>query len=125
MHGSFGISCRSLALQSVAIPLDNAGVRIPESDFIRDVCRGNGGAIALTSANLSGATSPVCVNDFAHLWPFCAAVFNGKRIHADRAGSTVVDVSLPGQYKIVRPGVSLSAVQALLSEHSLSDQTSR
>ena len=102
---------------------DIVGVRIPESDFIRDVCRQHSGAIALTSANLSGATSPLCVNDFAHLWPSCAAVFNGMQIHADRAGSTVVDLSQEGQFKIVRPGVSLADVRRCLLEQNLLEQT--
>ncbi len=96
-----------------------SGVRIPDSDFIRGVCRDHGGAIALTSANISGAASPLCVNDFAHLWPLCAAVFNGMRIQADRAGSTIVDLSVVGAFKIVRPGVSLAVVQSLLQSNGL------
>ena len=94
-------------------------MRIPDSDFIRGVCRDHGGAIALTSANISGAASPLCVNDFAHLWPLCAAVFNGMRIQADRAGSTIVDLSVLGAFKIVRPGVSLAVIQSLLQSNGL------
>ena len=105
------------------VGFDLAGVRIPESDFIRDVCRQHGGAIALTSANLSGATSPLCVNDFAHLWPACAAVFNGMRIEADRAGSTVVVLSQQGHFRIVRAGVSLSDVRTMLLKHDVHEQT--
>ena len=95
----------------------DAGVRVPASDFIRGVCRDHGGAIALTSANLSGASSPLCVNDFAELWPLCAAVFNGLSIQADRAGSTIVDLSVPAKFKIVRPGVSLAPVRRLLLQN--------
>ena len=94
----------------------NAGVRIPDSDFIRGVCQQNGGAIALTSANLSGALSPLCVNDFMELWPQCAAVFNGLRIEADRAGSTIIDLTVPGKYKIVRPGVQFLHVQEVMQQ---------
>lgn len=95
--------------------MNGAGVRIPDHEFMRAVCRRHGGAIALTSANISGGTSPLSVNDFMHLWPQCAAVFNGKRIQADRAGSTIVDLSAAGQFKIVRKGVAFdAAAQALL-----------
>lgn len=38
-----------------------AGVRVPDQGFAREVCRRAGGALALTSANLSGATSPLQV----------------------------------------------------------------
>ena len=106
----------------IYLPADPAGVRIPESDFIRSVCRGFGGAIALTSANSSGGTSPLSVNDFMHLWPQCAAVFNGKRIQADRAGSTIVDLSAPGMFKIVRQGISLKAVTGLLLQQGLTEK---
>ena len=94
----------------------HVGVRIPGSDFIRSVCQQHRGAIALTSANLSGALSPLCVNDFTELWPQCEAVFNGLRIEADRAGSTIVDLSVPGEYKIVRPGVQFQHVQEVMQQ---------
>lgn len=99
-----------------------AGVRIPDSEFIRAVCRGHGGAIALTSANTSGGTSPLSVNDFMHLWPLCAAVFNGKRIQADRAGSTIIDLSAVSEFKITRPGVSKEKITSLLLENGLRQQ---
>ena len=99
-----------------------AGVRIPDHDFIRAVCRSHGGAIALTSANISGGTSPLSVNDFMHLWPQCAAVFNGKRILTDRAGSTIVDLSSVGSFRVVRQGVSLEAATQALLQHGLQQQ---
>ena len=40
-----------------------AGIRVPDHAFVRDVCRRAGGAIALTSANLSGQTSPLEVEE--------------------------------------------------------------
>jgi tRNA A37 threonylcarbamoyladenosine synthetase subunit TsaC/SUA5/YrdC len=38
-----------------------AGVRVPDQGFAREVCRRAGGALALTSANPSGGTSPLQV----------------------------------------------------------------
>jgi tRNA A37 threonylcarbamoyladenosine synthetase subunit TsaC/SUA5/YrdC len=40
------------------------GVRVVPNEFVRRVCRGLGGGIALTSANVSGDQSSVCVGDF-------------------------------------------------------------
>lgn len=99
-----------------------AGVRIPDHEFMRAVCRSHAGAVALTSANISGETSPLSVNDFMHLWPQCAAVFNGKRIQADRAGSTIVDLSAAGKFKIVRKGVALEAAEKALLQCGLQPQ---
>ena len=57
-----------------------AGIRVPDHGFARDVCRGAGGALALTSANLSGAPAALEAADFQHLWPSCSAVFDGAAL---------------------------------------------
>nr|CAD7579077.1 unnamed protein product [Timema californicum] len=44
------------------------GVRIPESEFIRDLANCSVSALALTSANTSGQTSSLEVSEFRHLW---------------------------------------------------------
>ena len=56
------------------------GVRIPDAHFIRSLARHFGGALALTSANVSNATSTVAVDEFRELWPACAHVFDGGRL---------------------------------------------
>jgi 2',5'-phosphodiesterase len=40
------------------------GVRIPDSPFIRAICRQHRGALALTSANISGGMSSIAVDEF-------------------------------------------------------------
>ena len=95
------------------------GIRVPDSSFIREVCQQHGGALALTSANLTGAASPVCVNDFHELWPQCAAVFNARRILGSREGSTIIDLSLAGHFKIVRAGCCQVEVLQILQGHGL------
>ena len=40
------------------------GVRIPDSPFIRALCRQHRGALALTSANISGGLSSIAVDEF-------------------------------------------------------------
>ena len=42
---------------------------MPDRPFIRSVAREFGGALALTSANLSGTPSSLTVDEFRHLWP--------------------------------------------------------
>lgn len=77
---------------------------MPDCNFIRVVARGSGSAIALTSANLSGQRSSVCAEDFEDLWDHCAYVFDGGVLPFGRAGSTIVDLTRRGKYKILRPG---------------------
>lgn len=60
--------------------------------------------LALTSANLSGDRSSVCVNDFENLWQHCAFVYDGGLLPSGRAGSTIVDLTKVGKYKIIRRG---------------------
>ena len=90
------------------------GIRIPESAFIRAVCRQYKGALALTSANLSGAESSLSVEEFEKLWGSCDAVFDGGSISGKREGSTIVDLSECGVFRIVREGVGLAAAMAVL-----------
>lgn len=83
---------------------DSIGVRVPDCNFIRVIARGSGTALALTSANLSGQSSSVSIKDFENLWEHCAFVYDGGLLPSGRAGSTVVDLTTPNKYKILRPG---------------------
>lgn len=98
----------SILEQSLNPGFDSIGVRVPDSNFIRVIARGSGTALALTSANLSGQPSSVCIKDFEKLWEHCAFVFDGGLLPSGRAGSTVVDLTTPHKYKILRPGRYLS-----------------
>lgn len=87
-----------------------AGIRVPDSDFIREVCRHHQsvgfGALALTSANLSGGQSSVEVLQFQELWSSCTAVFDAGKIEAENCGSTILDLCTPGVGKVVRIGTN-------------------
>lgn len=121
--------------------VDSIGIRVPDNDFIREVrggtrirgtegdgtaardpnaipqvCRQHDGAIALTSANLSGGTSPLEVSEFQELWPALASVFDEGPLAPNRAGSTIVDLTEPGSFKIVRDGSALGMVLELLQD---------
>jgi len=100
------------------------GVRVPASSFIRAVASAHGGALALTSANVSGAPSSVAVGEFRPLWPACAKVFDGGLLGEDRAGSTVLDLSGVGDgraatYSILRAGGGAGRVRDVLAEFGL------
>ncbi|KAL1370734.1 hypothetical protein HN51_000947 [Arachis hypogaea] len=104
---------------------DSIGVRVPDSNFIRVIARGSGTALALTSANLSGQSSSVCIRDFENLWEHCAFVYDGGVLPSGRAGSTVVDLTTPHKYKILRPGSAKEETVAILEKHSLVESAAR
>ncbi|KAI3450555.1 hypothetical protein Pfo_007220 [Paulownia fortunei] len=95
------------------------GVRVPDCNFIRVIARGSGSALALTSANLSGQPSSVDVRDFENLWQHCAYVYNDGVLPSGRAGSTVVELTTLGKYKILRPGSAKEETVAILERHAL------
>lgn len=99
-----------------------AGLRVPDNRFIQKLCHAYGGAIALTSANVSGSANSLEVEDFRELWPRCAVIYNGGTIEASPSGSTIVDLSVPGRYKIIRPGVAEEATIAILKNNNLSQR---
>lgn len=94
----------SILEKSLNPGLDSIGVRVPDSNFIRIISRGFGSALALTSANLSGQPSSVCIKDFENLWENCEYVYDAGVLPSGRAGSTVVQLTEPGRYKILRAG---------------------
>ncbi|XP_074276869.1 uncharacterized protein LOC141600523 isoform X1 [Silene latifolia] len=112
----------SILEKSLNPGVDSVGIRVPDSDFIRNIARGSGSALALTSANLSGHPSSVSVDDFKHLWEHCAYVFDGGKLPMGRAGSTIVDLTIPGKYKIIRPGSAREDTVAILERHYLVEE---
>lgn len=100
------------------------GIRIPDHQFIREVARGCQEPLALTSANISSAQSTLRVEEFEDLWPKLDRVFDdgmlGDTFHS-RQGSTVVDLSKKGTYKVIRDGSALKSTVQLLSSYGLTD----
>ncbi|XP_028325709.1 threonylcarbamoyl-AMP synthase [Gouania willdenowi] len=101
------------------------GVRIPNHHFMRRLCQMCREPLALTSANISSHSSTVEVNEFQELWPKLAVVVDGGPIgDENRLGSTVVDLSVLGKYRIIRPGCALSAtVDVLERKYGLSEDS--
>lgn len=103
---------------------ETVGIRVPNHDFPIELSAAVG-PIALTSANRSGETSPLLAEDFEELWPEIDCVFdNGilQKRHPDEAipvnqrlGSTVVDLTQPRKYTIVRKGCALNRTVSILN----------
>lgn len=98
------------------------GIRIPDSWFIRQLADNSAGPLALTSANLSGSPSTLAVEEFSNIWEHLGAVYNGGPIPQSpsaRLGSTVVDLSSPGLYRIIRSGCACSMTIEKLEKYGL------
>jgi hypothetical protein len=54
----------------------------------------------------------------------CAHVFDGGRLPEDRRGSTVVDLSLPGTFLIIRDGSARALVSNAAQQHALMERAS-
>ncbi|NWY68120.1 YRDC protein, partial [Erithacus rubecula] len=106
------------------------GVRIPDHPFIRELAQACPGPLALTSANLSAQGSTLSVLEFQDLWPHLSLVVDGGPIGdlqspECRLGSTVVDLSVPGKFSIIRPGCALTpTVEILKKKYGLVPESS-
>ena len=98
------------------------GIRIPDYPFLRQLCRTLGRPIALTSANVSNQESSLAIDDFTSIWPLVDAIFDGGKlgqIDPDRLGSTIVDLSIAGHFRVIRNGCVLQRTLNLLDKYQL------
>ena len=83
------------------------GIRLPDPPFVRDLCRLTQSPLALTSANISQGKSTLAIEEFSDLYDHLSLIVNGGVLgltEQARLGSTVVDLSSPGTYRIIRSG---------------------
>lgn len=102
--------------------LPKIGIRIPDFNFIRDVCRVFNQPMALTSANRSSEKSSLNVEEFSQLWPQLAAVFDGGSLSESedhRAGSTVIDISELNSCKVIRQGISYNSTVTIIRKFNI------
>lgn len=103
----------------------NVGIRVPVLKFPRTVARMLNAPIALTSANESNKPSSLTPEEFQKLWPSLRAIFygikNSKLRNEHRVGSTVVDLTIPGKYKILRKGVDYKRLIEQFEAHDMCD----
>lgn len=98
------------------------GIRIPDFDFIRNLCEKFDQPLALTSANKSAEQSSLNIHEFQSLWPDLGCVFDGGQVGVAeecRSASTVIDLSSPGKYKVVREGVALKKTLSIMDSFSI------
>lgn len=118
---------RSKNLNSDINPGVNAiGVRMPVHNFILALCS-ELGPLALTSANKSGAKSPLTIEDFEDIWEDIDLIFDSGQIRMNvlkisstfepnRTGSTVIDLTDQDKfYKIIREGCALNRTISILT----------
>jgi len=95
------------------------GIRIPDFPFLQKIVQ-SFGAIALTSANISNTQSSLNIEEFKDLWNDLSVVFDGGQLTSDsRSGSTVVNLSVPGKFNIIREGQALDTTKKVLFENGL------
>lgn len=105
--------------------IQKIGLRIPDYDFIQQVSSKFVEPIALTSANKSGTSSTVDIFEFQNLWTDLSAVFDGGHLGdtnndmKQRCASTVVDLSTPGVYQIIRNGIAMEHTIKTMNEFNI------
>ncbi|KAJ9594049.1 hypothetical protein L9F63_014526 [Diploptera punctata] len=102
--------------------ISSVGIRIPNHKFIQRLCKKIGMPLALTSANLSNEPSALSPEEFKNIWSCLSSIFHNGTIGDSpelRAGSTIVDLSVPGCYHIVRPGNAFTSTCDLLEKFGL------
>lgn len=107
--------------------IQKIGIRIPDFDFIRDLSRSFKQPIALSSANRSSEKSTLHVDEFKGLWPALGIVIDGGQLgltESQRSASTVVDLSVPGLYHVIREGVAVKHTQNVLQSFNINKRTS-
>ena len=120
---------RTPALNPALNPnLDTVGIRVPNFHFIRCVAKITG-PLALTSANESNEPSCLYPKEFENLWPSLGGIFHdgymyGKAYDKLRKGSTIVDLSQPDCYKVVRFGVNANQLLGILRKFGLRKEQS-
>ncbi len=97
------------------------GVRMPDHPIAQAVIAALGGALAVTSANVSGEPEAVTAEEVrASLGHLVGVVVDGGRTPGGRA-STVVDLT-PGQPRILRQGViTLDEIEQVMHESSIEE----
>lgn len=93
---------RRATLPEIVSALATVGVRMPDHDGARAVIRACGGALAVTSANLSGQANPLTAGEAALLGDGVALVLDGGPCPGGQP-STVVEIS-GGKIRVVRAG---------------------
>lgn len=104
------------------------GIRIPKFPFIQNLCKKlNNKPLALTSANRSSEPSSLSIYEFKKLWPKLPGIFDYGKLGVtedNRLASTVIDLSVPGRYAIIREGVAGSLTRKCMETYNIVENLS-
>lgn len=78
--------------------------------------------LILVSARLQNRSNSIDIEEFKELWPKIELIFDGGKLNKNnRAGSTVVDLSIMLRYILVRRAVACSAVMSICEQYQLTE----
>lgn len=105
------------------------GIRIPDYEFVQQLSLVCDEPLALTSANVSTVgQSSLKIEEFKEIWSKLDLILDGGVIGLTeqcRKGSTVVNLSVPGKFSIIREGSAYNqTVNILRDKYGLEDCTS-
>lgn len=95
------------------------GIRIPNYKLMVELAKYCNEPLALTSANISNQPSSLNIKEFEALWNDLDIIVDGGELgvsQMQRAGSTVIDLTLPGTFKIIREGTHYDSVLKILEK---------
>lgn len=107
--------------------VSNIGIRIPANNFVRCIVKMLHEPIALTSANKSNTKSTLHPNEFEDLWPEIDGIFYEKMNMENlknswRSGSTIVDLTIKGEFMILRKGIGFRKTLRILEHFNLTSR---
>uniref|UniRef100_A0A2L2Y8T4 Threonylcarbamoyl-AMP synthase n=1 Tax=Parasteatoda tepidariorum TaxID=114398 RepID=A0A2L2Y8T4_PARTP len=100
------------------------GIRIPKCKFIQDLASSCIEPLALTSANISSSSSSLSIKEFKELWPSLDLIVDGGilgQVDPKRLGSTIIDLSVKGHFKVWRSGCSHENTINILQKYGLTE----
>lgn len=105
------------------------GIRIPDHYFVQQLSLRCEEPLALTSANISTVgQSSLKIEEFKDIWSKLDLILDGGVLGLSeqcRKGSTVVNLSVPGKFSIIREGSAYNqTVNILSSKYGLEDCSS-
>lgn len=92
---------------------ETIGIRIPNCQFMIELASYLDEPLALTSANISNEPSSLEINEFKCLWNDIDMIIDGGQLGDSdlaKAGSTVIDLTQNGHFRIIRKGSEYARV---------------
>ncbi|XP_046674926.1 yrdC domain-containing protein, mitochondrial-like [Homalodisca vitripennis] len=102
-------------------------IRVPgkkEKIFIRKLTHQLERPLALVGARKVGRPHSICIDDFEDIRLRAYVVYDGGKMERKKMeGTTVVDLTTSGRYKILWPGCVFSAVVSIMERYGLEEWT--